>query len=726
MTTFQDFIESSSDITGFEQLLLSFLFARAFSSKQMPQRLAVTLLEEIHDCFGNLRDEPKLPEGFHRVLEILRDVVGGERDADRIKKLDASDPRFQEIHLILGTKMTAPSVTALMEQSGQGMQFVIEEFRLSEVEALFLLYSHHSEEFFALDCVLDAGLRSMSNHYASLSLMFNIDVLRVRKALAKSSRLVETGLVNVDVTKKAFNQMIDTARFTKRLLRHEFATMDEARVLIAGQERVSALSVENFAHFNKEIDVAAALLRGAIERGQEGVNLMLYGPVGTGKTELAAVISAAAGVSLRVVGEMDEDGEEPDRRSRLAALRLQQRVLKHSMPAVSLVDEMEDLFTTSSVTENSGSKIFLNKLMEENPRPIIWIANSLAAIPTWIRRRMSYCHEVGLPPKEVLLRIFDDCAQRRGLTIPLQLKNRLASLEGLTPSMIAKAINACDLANQNMAVLEASVTGVLAALTGAPATKKREHQIADFDAQLSNATLNLSDFTQKVVASQQRAFSMLLSGPPGTGKSAFARYLADQLQMKTHVVRASDILGSFVGETERAMAAAFQKAKDEDAVLVFDEADSLLFDRKNAMRSFEVSHVNEMLSQMEDHPLPFICSTNAAHSLDMASLRRFTFKVDFDFLKRDQLRKAFEHFFGFAPPPFAEFGDNLTPADFAVVKKKLSILGGDMTASVVFDALQVESDAKAQGGHGRRVGFRMIDQTVKTADACATAQALPT
>ena len=67
--------------------------------------------------------------------------------------------------------------------------------------------------------------------------------------------------------------------------------------------------------------------------------------------------------------------------------------------------------------------------------------------------------------------------------------------------------------------------------------------------------------------------------------------------------RASDLLDPFVGGTERNIADAFAEARDTNAFLVFDEADSLLLERADAMRSWEISQVNEMLTWMEQHTL---------------------------------------------------------------------------------------------------------------------------
>jgi hypothetical protein len=143
---------------------------------------------------------------------------------------------------------------------------------------------------------------------------------------------------------------------------------------------------------------------------------------------------------------------------------------------------------------------------------------------------------------------------------------------------------------------------------------------------------------------------LCLSGPPGTGKSQFARYLAARLGMEVMQQRASDLLSMWVGESEKQIATAFQTARARRAMLVIDEADSLLSDRREAVRSWEVTQVNEMLTWMESHPLPFVCTTNLMDRLDQASLRRFTLKLRFASLSPVQTKLAFERFFGIVAP----------------------------------------------------------------------------
>jgi hypothetical protein len=98
-----------------------------------------------------------------------------------------------------------------------------------------------------------------------------------------------------------------------------------------------------------------------------------------------------------------------------------------------------------------------------------------------------------------------------------------------------------------------------------------------------------------------------------------ARHLAERLDLDLVEKRFSDLSSMWLGESEKAIAAAFEEAADLRAFLILDEADSLLRDRAAAHHSWEITQVNEMLTQMERHPYPFACTTNAPELLDTAA-----------------------------------------------------------------------------------------------------------
>ena len=224
-----------------------------------------------------------------------------------------------------------------------------------------------------------------------------------------------------------------------------------------------------------------------------------------------------------------------------------------------------------------------------------------------------------------------------------------------------------------------------------------------FDPGLSQADANLLTLADDICSTGDLRFSVCLTGPPGSGKSAWVRYLADRLDLEVMHKRTSDLLSSLVGGTEKRIAAAFQRAADERAFLVFDEADSLLRDRDGAVRGWEVSQVNEMLTWMEIHPLPFACTTNFAEAIDRASLRRFVSKVKLGYLSAAQADEAFRFFFELDPPGELAGMRILTPGDFAVVRRKAEIRGRLDVPDALVRMLQEECDAKPE--RSGTVGF---------------------
>jgi SpoVK/Ycf46/Vps4 family AAA+-type ATPase len=110
-----------------------------------------------------------------------------------------------------------------------------------------------------------------------------------------------------------------------------------------------------------------------------------------------------------------------------------------------------------------------------------------------------------------------------------------------------------------------------------------------------------------------------------------------------------------------------------------------------------------MLNWMESHPLPFVCTTNLMENLDMASLRRFTFKIKFDYMTPQQNALAFQHFFGREMTVTARELNNLSPGDYAVVVNKARLLGDMESPERLVEMLQ--SEVKARQEITGSVGF---------------------
>ena len=119
-----------------------------------------------------------------------------------------------------------------------------------------------------------------------------------------------------------------------------------------------------------------------------------------------------------------------------------------------------------------------------------------------------------------------------------------------------------------------------------------------YDLSILNCGADLEELANGIEKS--KSARICLYGPAGTGKSAFGKYIAKKLNKKLIIKKGSDLLSMFVGGTEENIAQAFREAKNQKAVLVFDEVDSFLADRTTAKVNWEITQVNEMLTQMEE------------------------------------------------------------------------------------------------------------------------------
>ncbi len=172
------------------------------------------------------------------------------------------------------------------------------------------------------------------------------------------------------------------------------------------------------------------------------------------------------------------------------------------------------------------------------------------------------------------------------------------------------------------------------------------------------------------------------------------------------------MLSKYLGESEQLIAAAFDEARSNKAILLFDEVDSFLQDRRGAVHSWEVSMVNEMLTQMEHFEGIFIATTNLMKNLDQAALRRFDFKIEFGYLKQEQAWALFEQYcqhFQIQIEPQSSIRTRLnhmhvlTPGDFAVAAKRHRVASFH-TAEEFLVLLQEECALKENGSRGQ-TGF---------------------
>lgn len=535
--------------------------------------------------------------------------------------------------------------------------------------------------------------------------------------LSNEGRLVRAGLLEVNarscaVTTISNRLVLENTDFLQQLRFSRGESID----LFKHAFRLAQpghLGEADYSHLGRFFEIAKSYLRKALAEGRSGVNILLYGPPGAGKTQLSRLLARILGASLYEIACTDSRGDPVGAHQRLCALRSAMSALQ-SQKALLLLDEIEDIFDTFPL-ETAGSsksqKGWINRMLEENSLPCFWLSNDIDCMDNAYIRRFDLVIELPNPPKSQRERIIQECSGGR---LGEDLMERLVEHEEMTPAVVTRAVRigrsisprAC---RRLDATVECLIDATLKAQGFNPLERNQSQQLPSFySPSLINADTPLDDLIVGLLKHPEAR--LCFYGPPGTGKTAFGHWLAQELKKPLMVRRVSDLVSPYVGTTEQNLAKVFEKASAEGAVLLLDEVDSFLQDRKKASQSWEVTAVNEMLTQMESYRGLFIASTNLMRDLDEASLRRFDLKIHFGYLKPRQILELFNsHLQSLKlkdPSQTASLrlaGEaNLTPGDFALVSRRARFKPF-ASAGALADALLAESRLKAPGP--RPIGF---------------------
>lgn len=510
----------------------------------------------------------------------------------------------------------------------------------------------------------------------------------------------------------------------------------------------TTIPVDAFSIGEHHSQIVSAII--TCKQPDEKCHILLYGEPGTGKTAYARSLAASLNMSLYEVHCQKHRGEYASTHDtpfcRYAAFYACEKTIPHTH-SIILMDEADDMLNTDGIRfsrANSNTtlckKSRINELLDSAHTVVIWITNTYDLIDISTRRRFDYSLHFTTLSREQRQSVWKTIARTHHVEnafSPATI-DRLSRTYRLNPGAI-------DILVRNYARLPEALRSpkTLETLIAQHTHLMSEPHQSRTQSLISNYTLDglnvsgklpLCDAVQIIkefyasldtpthTTASVRTMNVLLHGPPGTGKSAWVTFLADALDKELIVARGSDLLSCYVGQTEKNIAALFYQAQHARAILFIDEVDGLLFSRTNAIRSFETTQVNELLTHIEHFTGTLVCATNHIEHVDHAAFRRFTLTYTFDYLMPEGCRIFYDlyltplvarslkmnandhapHDTMFATPKRSKAQDNqlaslarLTPGDFKTVAHTYAFIPrAHITHDTLISALAAECKIK--------------------------------
>jgi hypothetical protein len=287
-----------------------------------------------------------------------------------------------------------------------------EILQLNEFEQNVLLYfvsmecSRHLRMLFG-----EMDVESTLKASEMLACILDYSPQEVMDTLHHKRALISIGLVYKGRILEYFSDFLMISDSVKFALTYPNKDLSELMLHFTNQSTLGLLTVDDIPHLESSLHMLSNVMSNALSTKAIGVNILLYGASGTGKTEFAKLLAKQVGAILHEVGYTDNFGQAGSSRDRYVSLLMAQNFLSARDDTLLLFDEVEEVLTGSStlgeddpyidIDRSRFSKAWVNHQLQNNPVPTIWICNDHRFIDQAYLRRFLFHLEFRIPPQSV-------------------------------------------------------------------------------------------------------------------------------------------------------------------------------------------------------------------------------------------------------------------------------------------------------------------------------------
>jgi DNA polymerase III delta prime subunit len=452
------------------------------------------------------------------------------------------------------------------------------------------------------------------------------------QVISKTSRLEQFGLTYFDTDPDEPN---DPPKFRFGILDEDFVgklcqldmSDDDVAAILLGKPCKAELKIEDFSHIGEPLDITLKLIKKAVESGEKGINVLIYGPPGSGKTKLAEAIADHLKLRLFSVGEPgNETGFEDGRiffqgngtersadRVRISQLQRTQSLLADARDSIILFDEIEDLLIKgedASKNADTQNKLLVNRLLENNPVVTIWTGNNPEKFQEYVRQRFAYSIVMDYQPTLIREKIWNRRLQISNVTLPAEDVRDLARDYSAPPRMIAHAVETMRIVGGGIDTIRESLSAASKMAYGQSGAIVIDDRIPKgFELDLMEAEQeNMPALFNRLVSRgvEKKPFSLLMQTSPNMGSDHVLNLMAEQMAMNPIEVNASDLVSVRDNQPLPAskILSVFEQATDSRQFLIINNLHNMVENYKQE-NGWDSPLVDLLTQQALKHKLPF-------------------------------------------------------------------------------------------------------------------------